>query len=133
MAILPPCVAEKSPTISWQSAKRLDSHPFHSRYRICWVAPRGRDRGLDLKRIGMQRVVRLAMLAVLATSLTGCGSKPGYPTAKPVSALNQPGECAYCHGKIELVTDENLVTCDGVQYIVCNEECAAGQKIAAGR
>jgi hypothetical protein len=94
---------------------------------------RGRDRGLDLKRIGMQRVVRLAMLAVLATSLTGCGSKPSYPTAKPVSALNQPGECAYCHGKIELVTDDNLVTCDGVQYIVCNEECAAGQKIAAGR
>jgi hypothetical protein len=77
--------------------------------------------------------VWLAMLALLAGSLTGCGSKPGYPTAKPVSVLNQPGECAYCHRKIERVTEDNLVTYDGVQYIVCNEECAAAQKIAAER
>jgi len=75
----------------------------------------------------------LAMLALLAGSLTGCGSKAGYPTAKPVSVLNQSGECAYCHRKIERVTEGNLVTYDGVQYIVCNEECAAGQKIAAER
>ena len=40
---------------------------------------------------------------------------------------------AYCHRKIELVTEDNLVTYDGVQYIVCDEKCAAGQKIAAER
>jgi hypothetical protein len=77
--------------------------------------------------------VRLALLALLAGSLTGCGNKAGYPTAKPVSGLNQPGECAYCHRKIERVTESNLVTYDGVQYVVCNEECAASQKIAAER
>jgi hypothetical protein len=77
--------------------------------------------------------VRLALLALLAGSLTGCGNKAGYPTAKPVSVLNQPGECACCHRKIERVTESNLVTYDGVQYVVCNEECAAGQKIAAER
>jgi hypothetical protein len=81
-----------------------------------------------------RRVVCLAMLALLATGgLAGCGSKAGYPTAKPVSVLNQPGECAYCHRKIERVTEDNLVTYDGVQYIVCDEKCAAAQKIAAER
>ncbi len=85
------------------------------------------------RRIGVGRAVALATLALLAASVTGCGSKPGYPTAKPVSVLNQPGECAYCHRKIELVTEDNLVTYDGVQYVVCSEECAAAQKIAAGR
>jgi hypothetical protein len=74
------------------------------------------------------------MLALLATgSLTGCGSKAGYPTAPAVSVLDQPGECAYCHRKIERVTEDNLVTYDGVQYIVCDEKCAAAQKIAAER
>jgi hypothetical protein len=83
---------------------------------------------------GTRRRVCLAMLALLATGgLAGCGSKAGYPTAKPASVLNQPGECAYCHRTIELVTEDNLVTYDGVQYIVCDEKCAAAQRIAAER
>ena len=81
--------------------------------------------------IGRRRVICLALLA--SVWLTGCGSKSGYPTAKPVSVLNQPGECAYCHRKIERVGPENLVTFDGVEYIVCDEKCAAAQKIAAER
>ena len=84
--------------------------------------------------ISMLRIACLTLLAAsAAVSFTGCGSKPGYPTAKPVSVLNQPGECAYCHRKIDLVTEDNLVTYDGVQYIVCSEECAAKQKIDAER
>ena len=83
--------------------------------------------------LGKPRIVCVVVFALLAASLTGCGSKPGYPTAKPVSVLNQPGECAYCRRKIERVTEDNLVTYDGVQYIVCSEECAAAQKIAAER
>jgi hypothetical protein len=81
--------------------------------------------------IGRRRVICLALLA--SVWLTGCGSKSGYPTAKPVSVLNQPGECAYCHRKIERVGPENLVTFDGVEYIVCDEKCAAAQKSAAER
>jgi hypothetical protein len=81
-----------------------------------------------------RRAACLAIVAGLATAwLSGCGSQPGYPKAKPASVLNQPGECAYCHRKIELVTEDNLVTYDGVQYVVCDETCAAGQKIAAER
>jgi hypothetical protein len=84
--------------------------------------------------IGVRRLICLVILAFLATaSLTGCGQRAGYPTAKAVSVLNQPGECAYCHRKIERVGQENLVTYDGVEYIVCDERCADGQKIAAGR
>jgi hypothetical protein len=76
----------------------------------------------------------LACLTLLATfALSGCGSKPGYPTAKVATVLDQPGECAYCHKKIERVSEDNLMTYDGVQYIVCSEECAAKQKVAADR
>jgi hypothetical protein len=76
--------------------------------------------------------VLLAVFAFLAAvSITGCGARVGYPTAKAVSALNRPGVCAYCGKKIERVGKENLVTYDGVQYIVCDEKCAAAQKIAA--
>jgi hypothetical protein len=83
---------------------------------------------------GVGRLLGLACLALLASvALSGCGSKPGYPTAKPVAVLDQPGECAYCRKKIERVTEDNLLTYDGVQYIVCSEECAAKQKIAAER
>jgi len=82
----------------------------------------------------MWRAVYLTMLALLATiSLSGCGSQAGYPTATAASVLNQPGECAYCHRKIERVAQDNLVTYDGVQYIVCDEKCAAEQKVAAER
>ncbi|HUE12719.1 MAG TPA: hypothetical protein VMR25_01025 [Planctomycetaceae bacterium] len=83
--------------------------------------------------IGSGRVNSLAILAILVTALMmGCGQKAGYPTAKAVSALNQPGECAYCQRKIARVGPENLVTYDGVEYIVCDETCAAAQKLAAG-
>jgi hypothetical protein len=82
----------------------------------------------------MRRILCLALVAlVAAVSSSGCGGKGGYPRAKPATALNQPGECEYCHRKIENVTEENLVTYDGVQFIVCSEECAEKQKIAAGR
>jgi hypothetical protein len=84
--------------------------------------------------MGTTRIRCLTAAAVLAAiSGFGCGTKAGYPTATPVSVLNQPGECAYCHRKIERVTEDNLVTYDGVQYIVCSEECAAKQKVAAER
>jgi hypothetical protein len=83
--------------------------------------------------IGMRRFICLAILALLATaSFVGWGKQAGYPTAKAVSALNQPGECAYCQRKIARVGRENLVTYDGVEYIVCDEKCAAAQKLAAG-
>jgi MYM-type Zinc finger with FCS sequence motif len=82
----------------------------------------------------MRRILLLALVALVAAiPLSGCGGKAGYPKAKPVAVLNQPGECAYCHRKIENVTEDNLVTYDGVQYVVCSEECAEKQKIAAGR
>ena len=89
------------------------------------------DREWKVESIGMSRLAFVALLMI--APLAGCGSKPGYPTAKPVTVLDQPGECAYCHKKIDRVTEDNLVTYDGVQYIVCSEECAAKQKIAAER
>jgi len=83
---------------------------------------------------GLGRWLGAAFVALAASvALSGCGSKPGYPTGKPATVLDQPGECAYCHKKIERVTEGNLMTYDGVQYIVCSEECSAKQKVAADR
>jgi hypothetical protein len=80
------------------------------------------------------RGIYVAILVVAASvSVAGCGHRPGYPTAKAVSVLGRPGECAYCHRKIEKVAPENLMVYDGVQYIVCDEKCAAAQRIAADR
>lgn len=79
-------------------------------------------------------LLSLAVLAfLLAASLAGCGPKAGYPTERSVTVLNQPGECAYCHRKIDRVGPENLVTYDGVEYVICDAKCAANQKIAAER
>ena len=87
---------------------------------------------LGQKSAARSRIVCLAVFAFLAAFLmTGCGSRGGYPTAKAVSALGRPGVCAYCGRKIERVGKDNLVTYDGVEYIVCDEKCAAAQKIAA--
>jgi hypothetical protein len=76
----------------------------------------------------------VAILTLLATlSTIGCGAKRGYPTAKPVTALGRPGECAYCHKKIERVERVNLVTFDGVEYIVCDQKCAESLRVAPDR
>jgi hypothetical protein len=76
--------------------------------------------------------VALLMLS-LALSTVGCGTNRGEPTAKPVTALGRPGECAYCHKKIDRVEKENLVTFDAVQYIVCDDKCAESLRVAPDR
>jgi hypothetical protein len=64
------------------------------------------------------------LILVPALSMTGCGSQRGYPAVKPVTALGNPGECAFCHKKIDRVEKNNLVTFDAVEFIVCDEKCA---------
>ena len=79
-------------------------------------------------------MICVAVLALLATfSAIGCGSKRGYPTAKPATALGRPGECAYCHKRIDRVERKNLVTFDGIEYIVCDEKCAEDLRVAPDR
>lgn len=71
-------------------------------------------------------LVLAAALAGLA--LAGCGKQVPYPEPEVTSPLNRPGECAHCEKKIESVGEDNLVVFDGIQYIVCDEECADGVK-----
>ncbi len=76
----------------------------------------------------------VALLMLLpALCMIGCGTNRGYPTAKPVAALGRPGECAYCHKKIDRVEKQNLVTFDAVEYIVCDEKCAESLRVAPDR
>ena len=81
-----------------------------------------------------RRLICITLLMLLpALSAIGCGAKRGYPTAKPVTALGHPGECAYCHKKIDRVERENLVTFDAVEYIVCDQKCAEALRVAPDR
>ena len=81
-----------------------------------------------------QRFFGVAILLLLpALSMVGCGSNRGYPSAKPVTALGRPGECAFCHKKIDRVEQKNLVTFDAVEYIVCDENCAEKLRVAPDR
>jgi hypothetical protein len=80
------------------------------------------------------RLLGVAFLLLLpAVSTIGCGTKRGYPIAKPVTALGRPGECAFCHKKIDRVEKENLVTFDAVEYIVCDDKCAESLRVAPDR
>jgi hypothetical protein len=88
------------------------------------------DRGTGRRR----RLIGLALLILLpAFSTSGCGTKRGYPTAKPMTALGRPGECAYCHKKIDRVEKKNLVTFDAVEFIVCDENCAESLRLLPDR
>ena len=86
-----------------------------------------RNEAYRMDRMQGQRRRRLAealLLSLAALSTIGCGTKRGYPTAKAVTALGRPGECAFCHRrKIERVEKANLVTFDAVEYLVCDEKC----------
>jgi hypothetical protein len=76
--------------------------------------------------------VALLMLLPVFT-IAGCATKQGEPTAKPVMALGHPGECAYCHKKIDRVEKKNLVTFDAVEFIVCDETCAESLRVLPDR
>jgi len=48
--------------------------------------------------------------------------------AKVTSPLGRPGVCAHCNQAIANVTENNLVTVDGIEYIVCDKKCATELK-----
>jgi len=64
----------------------------------------------------------------MGSALPGCGDKPAYPEPKVTSPFGSPSICAHCEKEIESVSENHLITINGVQYIVCDEECAAGVK-----
>jgi hypothetical protein len=81
-----------------------------------------------------RRLIGVALLMLLpALSTIGCGTKRGYPAAKPVEVIGQPGECAFCRKKIDRVEKENLVTLDAVEYIVCDDKCAESLRLSPVR
>ena len=74
------------------------------------------------------RVVCAVMLSAQMIVLAGCAEGPPKLEAKVTSPLGRPGVCAHCNHKIDEVAQDNLVTADGVQYVVCDEQCAADLK-----
>jgi hypothetical protein len=69
----------------------------------------------------------LLFAALACLPISGCGQPPGYPKVTPVAVLNHPGSCAYCGRKLDSVHEANLITIQGIQYVVCDETCAKGQ------
>lgn len=64
-------------------------------------------------------------------ALAGCGLSSPYPVTKVRSPLGHAGVCFACEKKIESVSQSNLITIGAVQFIVCDEKCAAQAKTNA--
>jgi hypothetical protein len=90
----------------------------------------GMDRMQGPRRL---RICSALLISLAALSTIGCGTQRGYPTAKAVTALGRPGECAFCHKKIDRVEKANLVTFDAVEFIVCDEKCAESLRVLPDR
>ncbi len=76
----------------------------------------------------LRRATVLLGSAMLAFLLSGCGEHAPALEAKVSSPVGRPGVCVQCNKKIDDVSEENLVTVEGVEYIVCDEKCAADLK-----
>ncbi|WP_373649971.1 hypothetical protein [Schlesneria sp. DSM 10557] len=68
--------------------------------------------------------IPLVFLVLLSGIPAGCGQSRGYPTVTVATPLGREGVCVSCSRKIESVTEQNLVTVEGNQFIVCSEACA---------
>jgi hypothetical protein len=73
-----------------------------------------------------------ALLACLATAVfafgpAGC-QRVNYPEPTVTKVVGNPGVCEACQKAIESVRSDQLVLLDGVQYVVCDEPCAAALK-----
>ncbi|MCX7423900.1 MAG: hypothetical protein NT013_30795 [Planctomycetia bacterium] len=63
--------------------------------------------------------------------LVGCGGQSPYPETVVRSPMGREGVCFACQKKIESVSQSNLITIGAVQFIVCDEKCAAQTKTNA--
>ena len=77
------------------------------------------------------RLLELALGGTLAAGLVGCGSRTPYPETAVRSPVGREGVCFACQKKIASVSQANLVTVGAVQFIVCDEKCAAQAKAKA--
>ena len=64
------------------------------------------------------------MLFLVAIVQVGCGRMRGYPETTVMTPIGREGVCVVCSRTIESVTEQNLVTVEGNQFIVCSDECA---------
>lgn len=74
--------------------------------------------------------VGAGFLALPFLTLSGCSESPPYPKAQVASPEGRKGTCIACSREIPSVGAENLVTVEGIQFIVCSPECR--QKTAKG-
>lgn len=63
-------------------------------------------------------------ILVLLLVQVGCGGGGGYPDTPVMSAIGREGTCVACGKKIDSVGRQNLITIDGIQFIVCSDACA---------
>ena len=75
-------------------------------------------------RISPGQVGRVIGLLAFACLLAGCSRANPAPEVKVTSVIGRSAPCAACEKKIPNVTDKNTYTYQGVQYVVCNKQCA---------
>ncbi|NOX53860.1 MAG: hypothetical protein GXP27_05365 [Planctomycetes bacterium] len=69
-------------------------------------------------------VILLLLVPSVGFIAVGCSEQPPPLEPKVTTPVGRPGVCSQCNKKIENVTEENLFTIDGVQYVLCSEQCA---------
>jgi len=65
---------------------------------------------------------------LLGLTITGCSENAPKREIAVTSPVGHSSVCAHCNKKIETVSEENLVTIEGIQYIICDEKCSAKLK-----
>ncbi len=56
--------------------------------------------------------------------VSGCAEQPPKLEAKVTTPIGHEGVCSFCNRKIEKVSEDQVVTINGVQYVVCSQSCA---------
>lgn len=85
------------------------------------------------RKLNFLRLAHANILLVFLASVmqVGCSRVGGYPEATITTPVGREGLCVACRKKISSVSKDNLVTIDGIQFIVCGEACAKNAGEAA--
>ncbi len=72
-------------------------------------------------------------VAYLMLAALGCSEHSGYPTTTVPKPEGRSAECFVCKKTIPTVEKDNMVTDNGILFVVCSEECKAKvSKVADG-
>lgn len=64
------------------------------------------------------------VLLIVSLFLIGCEQKAPQKEIRVQTPVGKSGQCDNCDTNIANVTEDNLMTYQAIQYIVCSDKCA---------